>query len=902
MSEIVIPKSLKPESPAFNDLEKFFRDNGEKPQLFQNFTNHGSKHIQEILNKLNLLIPLKTKHAFSDDAKTVLCLGAFFHDIGMYISFSAFKNYLHEDKWKSKWCEYCQIKGRLPVKDFAKDTRLDLSEHDDDSQFIKDFVRKHHHEFSEDIVLNGFPLLDEDHKISGYKHLYNFDEEDDDQRLQVGILARGHGVENFMSLEPEYEEMGADDDTPRIADDVPIEYFITLLKLADTLDIGGHRGQGIWPKYYAFSDPMSYAEFEFNQSVKGTLKINNGSELHFKFKPKKTADIVKADKVMAKAQGELRDVWAAIGRAGDPNYSCKVSLISSNIDRNNTARKTFSKDFLTEEAKIKVAPKLFTSLAQPLYGYDIYCGIRELIQNAVDACFARKKACENCDPNKKAACSVKQAESEVTVNVDTNAGTITVTDNGIGMNARTIVDYYLVAGAKYRESEAWRTGFVDDTGHATTIRSGRFGIGVLAGFLLGSKITVTTRFCQDDQGYNFDFDYSGECSPNIPRVPAVPVGTQVCIELGADQKAELAIPENTKKWTRWYYPTEPKMHYYRNGQSVHEISESLLPQSWPSLDDDGAYREQWGEPLEPAPASNTQDLPFKLYWRLAGRDAEAHDYSSYRSLYSYYWRLNGIYCYNGIKLQDGAKRARATVRFIEDIDISVVDPDAEFDLSLTRDSFEVSQDVEEQINDAIIKRYDRGSLKKTIKWINENVQEGASPGTGPDRVLVAINNHLCRVLYRVNNKALLISELAFAKAFDKTGSTNLWAECSLKKYLNGETEIVREEEKQAKRLEWLPPDGYLAEPEDVFESETKPGSKVFVLSIKEAEGFFDGDADRQACIPGDPEWADWWLRSPGSAQGDAANVNPLGDVSPFGFDVRNGVVGVRPAFWLNLKS
>ena len=46
----------------------------------------------------------------------------------------------------------------------------------------------------------------------------------------------------------------------------------------------------------------------------------------------------------------------------------------------------------------------------------------------------------------------------------------------------------------------------------------------------------------------------------------------------------------------------------------------------------------------------------------------------------------------------------------------------------------------------------------------------------------------------------------------------------------------------------------------------------------------------------------WWLRSSGSASGDAMTVHNDGDVSTDGHTVNSAYVGVRPALWINLKS
>ncbi len=54
-----------------------------------------------------------------------------------------------------------------------------------------------------------------------------------------------------------------------------------------------------------------------------------------------------------------------------------------------------------------------------------------------------------------------------------------IDDYGVGMTQDVLYDYFLCAGALFRESDTWKRDFeVDDV--PKIVRSGRFGIGVLA--------------------------------------------------------------------------------------------------------------------------------------------------------------------------------------------------------------------------------------------------------------------------------------------------------------------------------------------------------------------------------------------------------------------------------------
>jgi len=63
---------------------------------------------------------------------------------------------------------------------------------------------------------------------------------------------------------------------------------------------------------------------------------------------------------------------------------------------------------------------------------------------------------------------------------------------GIGMTVDTVINYFLKAGASLRRSELWRETYEDAEGKSRVLRSGRFGVGVLAAYLLGDEISVAT--------------------------------------------------------------------------------------------------------------------------------------------------------------------------------------------------------------------------------------------------------------------------------------------------------------------------------------------------------------------------------------------------------------------------
>lgn len=124
-----------------------------------------------------------------------------------------------------------------------------------------------------------------------------------------------------------------------------------------------------------------------------------------------------------------------------------------------------------------------TSAALQLFmGHRLYADkrvfLRELIQNAVDACNLRKLA----DSTHASAISIK---------FNKDISHITVRDNGIGMNRQWLEKYFLSVGISFYQSDEIKSVNRDPRINISFIS--QFGIGFLSSFLVAEKIVVRTR-------------------------------------------------------------------------------------------------------------------------------------------------------------------------------------------------------------------------------------------------------------------------------------------------------------------------------------------------------------------------------------------------------------------------
>ena len=205
---------------------------------------------------------------------------------------------------------------------------------------------------------------------------------------------------------------------------------------------------------------------------------------------------------------------------------------------------------------------------------------------------------------------------------------LSVCDRGIGMTEEVIVNYFLKAGASFRRSIAWKKEFESEggatEGHSKSrvLRSGRFGIGVLAAFLLGDEIEVLTRHITSDRGIRFTMRLdlrpaALEIAPiQLTYVSDVPVGTTVKVKVTKVKKEDddtAALFRNAELWD-WYCLSVPsvvrlkgkKKKVLKQSHKVSTEEPSRLPRGWhrmPSSDYTAVHAL-----LDPARGRDTPDL------------------------------------------------------------------------------------------------------------------------------------------------------------------------------------------------------------------------------------------------------------------------------------------------------
>lgn len=181
------------------------------------------------------------------------------------------------------------------------------------------------------------------------------------------------------------------------------------------------------------------------------------------------------------------------------------------------------KETLSFQAEVK---QLLHLVTHSLYGNkEIF--LRELISNASDA--ADKLRFEALNDS---ALYEKDPELKIWIRVDKTARTLSIRDNGIGMNREEVIgNLGTIAKSGTREFLSRLTG--EQAKDANMI--GQFGVGFYSAFVVADKVTVKTRRAgmQSDQGVRWES--SGEGEYLLENIDFPERGTEITLHLRQDE-------------------------------------------------------------------------------------------------------------------------------------------------------------------------------------------------------------------------------------------------------------------------------------------------------------------------------------------------------------------------------
>jgi molecular chaperone HtpG len=171
------------------------------------------------------------------------------------------------------------------------------------------------------------------------------------------------------------------------------------------------------------------------------------------------------------------------------------------------------------------ARKLLKLMIHSLYS-DREIFLRELVSNAADAC-DRLRFESLADP----ALAAGAGEPGIWIDVDADARSLTVRDNGIGMTREEMIAHL---GTIARSGTAEFIGRLSEAEQRDARLIGQFGVGFYSAFMVADRVEVTSRRAGTDASAGARWTSAGESEYDIEHVDVDAPGTSVRMLLKAD--------------------------------------------------------------------------------------------------------------------------------------------------------------------------------------------------------------------------------------------------------------------------------------------------------------------------------------------------------------------------------
>ncbi|GEM_PF-2614750 len=667
-----------------------------KLTFFPDYTDHGIDHLNQVLDTATNLMTKDAKDLFTAADAGALILAVLLHDSALHLSKSGFKQLIYGEAkslkiprldvtdWDILWNDFLFSAKRWDDRklrdvfgvgadgEVITTVRDPFDHYDDlketDRKLIGEFIRWFHPRLAHQFTVYGVPGASSEF-IKPAKDL------SDAIRDLVGLIARSHG----MSLRTCIDYLGKR--KSRNYNGIHPVYLMTLLRVADYLQIESDRAGNLTFDYKYIYSEVSQQEIKAHKAIDGGVYYDTEDDPEAIFidaKPNDVKTFLRLKQWLAGIQEELDSSWAVLGETYGPVYLRQpennrkqfgliLRRVRSNLDHIQDFADTV--DYVPEKIGFDVArADMLKLLVGPLYDNQPSIGIRELTQNAVDAVRERWALEEkNSDLKNRIQEQLISQEHDVEIWIDdpdeNGIRWLTVSDKGVGMTLDVIRDYFLTVGTSFRSSETWKRNFEDDeTQKSKVLRSGRFGVGVLAAFLLGDRIEVSTHNINSEDGYEFATTIELD-TLEIIKDKKLPFGTTIRIPLSKDTYGLLNrdftyssnIPMN-HKWYQFAKPTVEVLygaHQQKSESQYDTIDTNVFKQT-------SIWRRLRDNPFD-----------YDVYW-------------CYRNSVPGL-TVNGIFIRDRLRYNHGISIQNSYLRYSQP-QIIIHDANAQFPLNLRRDS------------------------------------------------------------------------------------------------------------------------------------------------------------------------------------------------------------------------
>ncbi|PTT32503.1 hypothetical protein DBR28_15185, partial [Chryseobacterium sp. HMWF028] len=460
----------------------------------------------------------------------LLIYSALLHDVGMAVSKEDIDNI------KSDNFPFCEIKFSSMKKIMQNDETLALQE----------YIRRIHASLSKRYILDH---LQNDLTIPNLTSL--------DFANELALICQSH------TEDKDWIKSNLGTNSVRGDYSFNSQYIAIILRLADILDIDGNRTPH---NLYKLISPEGLSDDEWKQHfvIHNNEKViinqkTNQKRIVFHGKATNPSIHRKILTYISWVEAELKNAVEIVD--GMP---ARYNLIYDTTPLVNiqTQGYTFSDYKMTLE---------FKAISSLLMGEKIYgdktLGLRELIQNSIDACRIRAEK-----ENMNFEFGEESYSPKIKVVLDKNKNTVTIKDNGIGMSLDVIKKHFLNIGVSYYGSTDFK---LKDYSYKPI---GNFGIGFLSCFMLSDDVKVITRYYDSQSKYTIDLEKGNEWTSLTENSDVQFYGTEVILNYLNFIKVFNNNHETVKKFLEKFFLTDD-IHFElvdKENKKIDNISNSII--------------------------------------------------------------------------------------------------------------------------------------------------------------------------------------------------------------------------------------------------------------------------------------------------------------------------------------
>jgi len=464
--------------------------------VFSNYTQHDIDHSIMITNYMHDIIDDTTQ--MNDLEITMMIYSALLHDIGMVVTEKEIMR-IRQDDPNIIECKYSVVLQAL------KDDKLALQE----------CIRPIHAKRSAYHIAN---MNEQNWFVIPNSTTINFSED-------IQKICQSHN-ESFQWVKTELEQDGYKGNYSYNG-----QFIALLLRLSDLLDIDENRT----PMYlYQLINPEGHGDLEWRQHfiIANTPKIyiNDNTKQKVIRLYGESADPKVHRKLLKYIDHINQELLNAINLS-DTFQNKKYSILFKSNVENKIQTKTFTFSDFRLDLDYNAVTKLL--MGEHIYGDKRY-GLRELVQNSIDACMLMKEVSQ-----KHKDYQFEKYKPYINIIFNRDKKEVIVTDNGVGMSLDILKKYFLNVGVSYYSSSEYKY-----KGYAYN-PIGNYGIGFLSCFMLSSNVSVQSKRYDDQKLNKIELERNSEYICLTQEQSTRMQGTDIILDL--EQFIEVFSGVNTTK-------------------------------------------------------------------------------------------------------------------------------------------------------------------------------------------------------------------------------------------------------------------------------------------------------------------------------------------------------------------